>query len=48
VTKERLLEILREVLGTEFDLGFLLKLEQEEIETLIACIRDRLNRFDNP
>ena len=48
MTKERLLEILREILGTEFDLGFLIKLEREEIETLIASIRDRLDRVDNP
>ena len=33
---------IKELLKTDANLDFLLKLEQKEIETMIACIRDRL------
>jgi hypothetical protein len=42
MTKEKLLKIMQELLGTKTSLDFLLKLEGEEIEVLVASIRDRL------
>lgn len=45
MTKERLVEMIKELLKTDMELQFLLDLKREEIETLVACIRDRI---DNP
>ena len=42
MTKEKLIEILNRVLKTESDLEFLLKLDETELETLVAVIRDRV------
>ncbi len=42
MTKEELIEILKRVLKTESDIGFLLKLDESELETLVAVIRDRV------
>ena len=42
MTKEKLIEILNRVLKTEADLEFLLKLDETELETLVAVIRDRV------
>jgi len=42
MTKEELIEILNRVLKTEADLEFLLKLDETELETLVAVIRDRV------
>jgi hypothetical protein len=42
VTKEELIEILKRVLKTESDLEFLLKLDEAELETLVAVIRNRV------
>ena len=49
LTKEKLVEKIKELLKTDFDLYFLLELQLEEIETLIACafIRDKLARIDS-
>ena len=44
LTKDRLIEIIRGLLQTGVDLGFLRKLDQTELETLVACIRDRVDR----
>ena len=44
MTKEKLIEILNRVLKTESDLDFLLKLDETELETLVAIIRDRVDR----
>ena len=44
MTKEKLIEILNRVLKTESDLEFLLKLDKVELETLVAIIRDRVDR----
>jgi hypothetical protein len=44
LTKDRLIEIVRGLLQTNADLGFLLKMDQSELETLVACIRDRVDR----
>ena len=43
MTKEKLVEKIRVLLNTDRDLGFLLELKKAEIETLIACIRDRVD-----
>jgi len=42
MTKEKLIEIIQGVLKSDCDLGFLLQLEKSELETLVACIRDRI------
>ena len=43
MTKEELIEILKRVLKTDSDLDFLLKLDEVELETLVAIIRDRVD-----
>ncbi|WP_300465353.1 DUF3944 domain-containing protein [Desulfobacula sp.] len=43
MTKEELIEILKRVLKTESDLEFLLKLDESELETLVAIVRDRVD-----
>jgi hypothetical protein len=45
VSKEKLIAILQTVLQTDIDLSFLLALKKTEIETLVACVR---NRVDHP
>ena len=42
MTRKELIEILKRVLKTESDLEFLLKLDNVELETLVAIIRDRV------
>ena len=42
ITKEKLVEVLRGLLVTDADLGFLMALKKTEIETLVACIRNRV------
>jgi len=44
MTKERLVQKIMELLKTDIDLSFLLELKKEEIETLVACIRDRIDQ----
>ncbi len=39
MTKEELIETIQRILSTEVDLKFLLQLKQQELETLLACIR---------
>ena len=43
MTKEKLVEKIRELLKTDGDLNFLLILKKEELERLVACIRDRVD-----
>ncbi len=43
MTKEQLIEILQRILKTEADLSFLMQLKKPELETLIACVRDRVD-----
>lgn len=43
IPKEKLLEIIKKLLRSDLDLGFLMKLEQREIEQLIAAIRGRID-----
>ena len=44
MTKEELVEKITDLLQTDLDLDFLLTLKKDNIETLIACIRDRIDR----
>ena len=44
MTKEELVEKIKELLKTDIDLDFLLELKKEEIESLVACIRDRVDQ----
>jgi hypothetical protein len=46
VTKEELVEKIIELLKTDFDLSFLLKLEKLKIETLLAAIRESMDNID--
>jgi hypothetical protein len=47
MTKEELVEKTRELLKTDGDLSFLLILKKEELERLVACIRDRIDQADS-
>jgi hypothetical protein len=42
--KDELIKILQKVLKTDAALDFLKKLEEREIETLVACIRDKVDQ----
>ena len=42
MTKQKLIEIIQNILKTDADLNFLLQLEEGELETLVACTRDRV------
>ena len=44
MTKDKLIEILKSILKTDVDLGFMYQLEQKQLEVLVACIRDRLEQ----
>jgi len=48
MNKEKLLDIIKELLKTDYDLNFLLGLKKEELKTLVACIRDRVDNFSKP
>jgi len=41
-----LLEIIKKLLKTNADLDFLLELPENNLETLVACIRDRCDQLD--
>jgi len=45
--KEKLVEKIKELLKTDNDLNFLLELKKEELEKLVACIRDRVDQTDS-
>ena len=45
MTKEKLAEKVKELLRTDNNLDFLLQLKREQIERLVACIRDRVDRI---
>jgi len=44
MTKEKLMEIIKDILKTDINLRFLLQLTETELETLVACIRDRIEQ----
>jgi len=43
MTKEELIVKIKEILKTDSDLSFLLQLKKSDVETLIACIRGRVD-----
>jgi hypothetical protein len=47
MTKDKLIEIIKGILKTDIDLNFLLELEENELETLVACIRERVDQVGN-
>ena len=47
MTKKKLVEKIKELLKTDGDLNFLLILKKEELERLVACIRDRIDQADS-
>ncbi len=44
MTKDKLVAKINDLLKTDADLTFLLSLKKEEIERLVASIRDRLDQ----
>jgi len=42
--KDELIRILQKVLETDATLDFLRKLEVKELETLVACVRDKVDQ----
>ena len=42
--KAELIKIIQKVLETDTTLDFLRKLEEKEIETLVACVRDKVDQ----
>jgi len=44
MTKEKLIEIMQGILETDVDMRFLLQLKANELETLVACIRERVDQ----
>lgn len=42
--KEEIIKKIGKILRTDLDLNFLAILKEEELETLIACIRDRVDQ----
>ena len=48
MNKEKLIKIIQRVLNTtDADLSFLQKLNRSELETLVACIRDKVDGSGN-
>ena len=44
---EDLVELVKNVLGTDIDLDFLLELRKQELEILAACIERKINQRGN-
>jgi hypothetical protein len=44
MNKDQLLEIIKGLLGTDVNLDFLLRLSEGELETLVVCVRERLDQ----
>ena len=44
MTREQLVKKIKELLNTDADLYFLLGLQKEELERLVACIRDSVDQ----
>jgi len=45
MTKEQLINIIVGLLDTDLDLNFLIQLRKDDLETLVACIRDRVGQM---
>ena len=44
MTKEELIEIIQGILNTDIDLSFLLQVKEDELEKLVAAIRERIEQ----
>ena len=44
MTKQKLLEILQKLLETDTDMSFLMQLEDDDLQTLVACVRSRVDQ----
>ena len=44
MTREKLVKIIQELLKTDYNLDFLTVLKREDLEKLVACIRDRIDQ----
>ena len=44
MSKHKLIEIIRKILQTDASLDFLAQLEEEDLQTLVACIRGRVDQ----
>jgi hypothetical protein len=44
--KQELIKTITRILMPDYDLKFLLQLKEKELETLLACIRDRMDKKD--
>ena len=44
--KQELIKTITRILRPDCDLKFLLLLKEKELETLLACIRDRMDKKD--
>ena len=42
--KQEIIEILRKLLETDTDLDFLLQLKGDDLRTLVACVRGRVDQ----
>ena len=42
--REKLIEIIQGIIETDVDLSFLLQLEENELETQVACIKERVDQ----
>ena len=45
MTKQELVNKIKDILKTDAGLDFLLALKKEDLENLIACIRDRVDHM---
>ena len=45
MTQKKLINIIMGLLDTDLDLGFFLQLKKDDLETLVACIRDRVGQI---
>ena len=43
MTKQELVDILKKLFRSDVELDFLLQLKEEELQTLVACVRSRLD-----
>jgi len=46
ITKEKLINIIKGLLKTDTDLRFLQELRREDLEKLVASVRDRIDRLE--
>ena len=47
MTKEEMITVLQRILKTDVDLEFLMKLDANELEMVVASIRDRVESRSN-